>query len=698
MTLRKLQPESTASRAPHSDRKKRRRWTALVIAAPLAAANLYGAEPAHETARLPAITAGAKSPLTRGYVPLERWQASQSALRPAETVAIEPEQPVRPPLAAPAVKHQAASAAPRSVRQPYLPLERWQAAQSTVQSSAHSIAQHTAPQRPLALPPVVQNERQAAYTAGVPTLAPASASTEPERRSPPLAARGPAIFAASHRLRGASELQAPENAAAPADEQDVAPRMPGGRAPGSRTQAETVDAPSALTPPVEVFEIDLPTTLRLMLSANPTMAVGREEVREMLALQTRARAMMLPSLNAGTAFHKHEGNFQASTGQIKDIYSQSLYFGGGTRVWAAESLAIPMIRIIGHVGDAIYEPLVVRQQVSGKRFDSAATSNTMLLTAIVRYFELLAAEGRYEAARQTEREAAEIVRITASYALTGQGREGDANRARTEAYLMHAEVQRAEERIAIASAELAELLSLDPSIRLKTIGGPIGGVDLIDQNLELDTLIRMAERRRPELAAASATVGANTTRLRQEQTRPLFPMIMLGFSAGSFGGGSVLFPPKMGNFGGRNDFDALAVWSLSNMGVGNLATVSERRAVLNQSIAERTRAVNGVRQEVIAAYGLMQGERLQIRITQRQLKDSEEAFREEYQRLLGAEGLPIEVLNIVDQLGVSRQEVIKAVTAYNEAQFRLFVAAGVSPGQIVQEGNAQAAASRTAAP
>ncbi|HVW36025.1 MAG TPA: hypothetical protein VHB99_01930, partial [Pirellulales bacterium] len=372
-------------------------------------------------------------------------------------------------------------------------------------------------------------------------------------------------------MREAGELQAPSNGrnlAAPDDDASAAPRLPDGRAPGSRTQAETVDAPSALSEPMEVYEIDLPTTLRLMLSANPTMAVGREEVREMLALQTRARSMMLPSLNAGTAFHKHQGNFQASTGQIKDIYSQSLYFGGGTRVWAAESLAIPMIRIIGHVGDAIYEPLVVRQEVTNKRFNSAATSNTLLLSAIVRYFELLSAEGRYEAARQTEREAAEIVRITASYALTGEGREGDANRARTEAYLMHAEVQRAEERIALASARLAELLSLDPTTRLRTIGGPIGGVDLIDQSLDLDTFIRRAERRRPELAAASATVGANATRLRQEQTRPLFPMILLGFSAGSFGGGSVLFPPKIGNFGGRNDFDALAVWSLNNLGVG----------------------------------------------------------------------------------------------------------------------------------
>jgi outer membrane protein TolC len=515
--------------------------------------------------------------------------------------------------------------------------------------------------------------------------------------------RQPAVVAASHRRQDPPVSAPVSEYAAPVfrlpDDTAGSGTVSGqGRAPGARTRAETVDAPSALSAPLEVFEIDLPTTLRLMLSANPTMGEAREAVREMLALQTRARSMMLPTLNAGASYHKHEGNFQASTGQIKDIYSQAVYFGGGTRVWAAESLAIPAVRILGHVGDAIYEPLVVRQEVTAKRFDSASTSNTVLLQAIVRYFELLAAEARYEAARQTEREAAEIVRITAAYAVTGQGREGDSNRARAEAYLMHVEVQRAEERIAVASARLAELLSLDPSTRLKTIGGPIGGVELVDPNLDLQTLIRMAERRRPELAAASAMVGANSTRVRQEQTRPLFPLLMVGFSAGSFGGGSVLFPPKIGNFGGRNDFDALAVWSLNNMGVGNVATVSERRAVLNQSIAQRTRALNGIRQEVIAAYGLLRGESLQIRITQRQLKDTEEGFREEFARLRGAEALPIEVLNSVDQLGTARQELIKAVTAYNQAQFRLFVAAGVSPSRIVQDGSAASQAVRNAAP
>lgn len=460
--------------------------------------------------------------------------------------------------------------------------------------------------------------------------------------------------------------------------------LPGGsqrRVPGGRTQAETVDAPPAIPAPQDEYVIDLPTTVRLVASSNPTVGHSRELVRETLALQTRARAMLLPGLNAGVTFHNHDGNFQASTGQIKYMYSKSVYYGGGSRVWAAESLAVPMVRFFSHLGDAIYEPLAVRQQVSMRRFDSTSTAHTILLESVNRYFDLLAAEGRYEAARQTEREAAEIVRITASYAVSGQGREGDANRARTEAYLMHIEVQRAEERVAIASGRLAEILSLDPGVRLKTVGGPISGIEIVDPDVDLQTLIRAAERRRPELMAAGANIQHNNTRLRQEQTRPLFPMVLMGYSAGSFGGGSVLFPPQLGLFRGRQDFDVLAVWSLSNMGVGNVATVNERRSVLNQSIAERARALNGIRQEVMAAYGLVRGELVQIRVTQRQLADSEQGFREEFGRLLGAEALPIEVLNSVDQLGFSRQELIKAVTGYNQAQFRLFVATGGSPMQ-----------------
>lgn len=654
-----------------------------------------------------------------GYLPLDRWQSLQQAMNDRADPALPqapPENDERSareseidrtqqvisrlhhlggrPLQLPLVDKKYSPAS-----QSYLPLQRWNASQAERQPVASNPPADDATGTPLAAP-----SRQG------PALVPQSAtpagprvmfrgdrfpnpagpdeqarSVAPEPATRMGATDGTPATHASLRVRQ-PRLDAGEESvdALPEPLPEINPARP----PGSRTRAETVDAPSAIPLPENEYFIDLDTVIRLVASGNPTVAIAREEVREALALQMRANTMLLPSLNAGAALHEHQGNFQASTGQIKYIYSKSLYYGGGTRAWAAEAPAVPMVRLFSHLGDAIFEPLAVRQQVSSRRFTSTATSNTILLESVMRYFDLLGAEGRLQAARETERETAEIVRITASYALTGQGREGDANRARTEAYLMHTEVQRAEEREALAAAKLGEILSLDPTVRLHTVGGPIGGLEIIDANTELQTLIRMAERRRPELAAGSANIQHNMTRLRQEKSRPLFPMVMVGYSTASFGGGGVLFPPFLGTFRGRQDFDALAVWSLTNMGVGNAATVSERRAVLNQSLAERNRALNGVRQEVIAAYGLVHGERLQIQITQRQLADTEEGFREEFRRLLGAEALPIEVLNSVDQLGVARQELIKAVTGYNQAQFRLYVATGMSPTRAVQTASA----------
>lgn len=570
--------------------------------------------------------------------------------------------PARHTYARQAAPRAAGSSRPSS----YVPLQHWNAAHGEESSAA---AKPNATAKPNAAAKVNRSVPQPS------AAAPSQASS---------------VSPSGYTAAGASEVkvvnavrQEPgddaDNAAEMPNPLERLPDVPGGRMPGSRTAAETVEAPAVLPEGDEVFIIDLPMAMRLLVTANPTVANARELVQETLALQTKARIMLLPSLNGGTAYHHHLGNFQASTGQIKNIFTSSLYYGAGSRVWAAESLAVPGVRIFAHLGDAYFEPLAVRQQLAMRRFDVAATANTLVLEAIIRYFDLLGAEGRYEAARQSEREAAEIVRITASYARTGQGREGDANRARSEAYLMHVEVQRAEERIAVASTRLAELLSLDPAVRLRTVGGPIAGIEIIDPEVDVQTLMRIAERRRPELAAGSANVEHNSVRVRQEKMRPFFPMVLLGYSAGSYGGGGVLFPPALSNFRGRSDFDALAIWSLTNMGVGNAATVSERRAVLNQAIADRTRALNGIRQEVFAAYGLVKGEQYQIQITQRQLADSEEGFREEFARLLGAEGLPIEVLNSVAQLGFSRQELIKAVIGYNQGQFRLFVATGTSP-------------------
>lgn len=596
--------------------------------------------------------------------------APRRSTRPAPAARRPPKQPTPAELAA-------RIAPTAKVSRSYLPLRLWKASQADKRLAAAPPEAHLA-SAPSELPrPTPTDAAPKPHEAGEPRNGNRDAATIRrlsfvEPFAPPTA---PSLPPGDSR-QSARDGVSPEVS----DEPPLPPAMPPEpMEPGVRTRAETVDAPPAMPASEREFVIDLPATVRLVVTANPTVAEARELVRETLALQSTARAMLLPSLNAGLMLHRHLGNLQASTGQIKTVYNDSFYYGGGARVVAAETVAIPAVRVFSHLGDALFEPLAVRQQVVTRRFDSTATANTMLLEGIIRYFELLRAEGQLEAVRQTERETVEIERLAATHAQTGTGRQGDADRARASALLVHKEVLHAEERVARASVRLAELLSLDPAVRLRTAGGPIAGIDIVDTSVGIEALLRQAERRRPELRAGSATIQHNATRVRQERLRPLFPLVMLGYSSGSYGGGGVAFPPLMGTFRGREDFDVMAVWSLYNMGVGNVATVAQRRAMLNQSIADRVRTLNDVRQQVIAGYALVKGEEMQIQVAQRQLSDSEQGFREEFVRLLNADTLPIEVLNSVNLLGTARQALVEAVVGYNIAQFRLFVATGSSP-------------------
>ncbi len=89
------------------------------------------------------------------------------------------------------------------------------------------------------------------------------------------------------------------------------------------------------------------------------------------------------------------------------------------------------------------------------------------------------------------------------------------------------------------SAELAHLLNLDPSTRLQTGEVPIQVLPLVDPKEPLPKLLQVAARNRPEVMAAAAAISASRIRVRQEMTRPLFPLLIAGFSADDFGGGAV---------------------------------------------------------------------------------------------------------------------------------------------------------------
>jgi outer membrane protein TolC len=448
--------------------------------------------------------------------------------------------------------------------------------------------------------------------------------------------------------------------------------------PGKEEKREPIPSAPVVPPASADYPVDLPTALGLAGAENPTIALAQEAVRAGLAEQLQADALLLPSLQAGVSVNVHRGTLLSAEGIVRDVDRQSLYAGFGAMAVGGGTVAVPGLRLTAQVADAIYEPVVARNRVTGRQFDAVAVSNAVLLDVTTHYFDLLGAEARLLTIRESEGDVAEVVRLTQNFAKAGQGREGDANRARTEALLLHSTAQRVEEEIAVAAAELSRLLHMDTAVRLRG-GDSLAPVTLVDPAISLDTLIQTAVENRPEVAARTADVALAEARLRQERVRPFVPLLSVGASYGAFGGGSNLADTSFGHFSGRTDFDALAVWTFQNFGFGNVALQRGRRSQVGEALARRAIAIDEVRREVAEARALCEARRLEIDTARRRVESASRAYQQDMKRARNLQGRPIELLGSANQLAAARQDLIRFLVEYDQAEFRLFVALGQPP-------------------
>ena len=412
---------------------------------------------------------------------------------------------------------------------------------------------------------------------------------------------------------------------------------------------------------------------------NATIALAREAVRASLAQQLQARALALPSLDAGASLNEHWGNLQSSGGVIEDVQRQALYFGNGAGAIGAGTVDAPGVRLVAHVADALFAPVSAREEVSARRFEAASVRNSILLDVVNAYFELIGAEAKLTALHQSQGEVGEVARITANWAKAEAGRRGDADRAQSEALLLQLEERQAQEEAVTAAAELARLLNIDPSARLHGPGGDLPSVELVNSDVKLERLLEIAVSANPVIAALSAEIAAAEARWRQEQVRPLVPLLAVGFSAGQFGGGGNQTDVRFGHFDGRSDFDAVALWTLENFGFGNRAVQRQRRAELDARFAARLEAVDQVRREAAEAVADAAARRQAIGVARKEMATASASYREDLLRIRNKEGRPIEVLISANQLATARLNFIRAIIEHDIAQFRLFVALGQAP-------------------
>ena len=433
----------------------------------------------------------------------------------------------------------------------------------------------------------------------------------------------------------------------------------------------------------ETQAIDLPSALRLAGIQNTDIQLAQERITASLAVRQLAAAQWLPNLNAGASLNHHIGALQQANGNFIDVHRDSMSVGFGTNAVGGGTITIPGLVWNANLSNVIHRNLVSRPFVAQSRHAGEAAENQVLLQVASAYLEILRAEGRLASARKTRQDAHEVARITSNFAKIGQGRQADADRAVAEYELRNIEVLSSEQEIASASARLCQLLSLDPSTRLKPVEPVVVPQGLVPEAIPLPELIATALLQRPELKERRAAVRAALLEASNAKWLPFSPNVIVGFSAGTFGGGSDLVAKtggdRFGNFGDRQDLDVVLYWTARNLGVGNIAltkiATSQHRAAHWREIETMDR----IRYEVAVAQSRAAARLAQIDAAEKAVAASTKSLSEDLLRAKNREGLPIEMTNSVRLLGRGRFAYVDAIIEYNRAQFELYVALGKPP-------------------
>jgi outer membrane protein TolC len=246
--------------------------------------------------------------------------------------------------------------------------------------------------------------------------------------------------------------------------------------------------------------------------------------------------------------------------------------------------------------------------------------------------------------------------------------------------------------IEIASARLCQLLNLDPSVKLVPMERNVVPGALVPEPIPLPELLAIAVTQRPELRERQAAIRAAFLEMRRTKVLPFSPTALVGYSAGTFGGGSnlgaqgvvqsngsVVTQPRFGTFNDREDFDVVMYWSLRNLGVGNAALINIARSRLRQSELRELETLDRVRAEVASARARLIARGDQIDLYEKAVQSSQAAFKQDLTRVFNDKGLPIELLDSLRLSGRSRYGYLDSIVDYNRAGFELYVALGQPP-------------------
>ena len=151
-------------------------------------------------------------------------------------------------------------------------------------------------------------------------------------------------------------------------------RVNGDRSNASNGGSFVIERP--VPEPVNTVELNLPSALAMVGGQHPAVGFAQWRVQEAYAQLARAEILWLPSIQAGFSFDRHDGNLQASDGNIVDVNRNSFQYGLGAGAVGAGATQRPGLVAQFHMADAIFEPKIAEKRAWGQRGTLPRLSST----------------------------------------------------------------------------------------------------------------------------------------------------------------------------------------------------------------------------------------------------------------------------------------------------------------------------------
>lgn len=433
-----------------------------------------------------------------------------------------------------------------------------------------------------------------------------------------------------------------------------------------------------------IYPIDFSTVLRLAGADNWNVKLACQRVNEAAADYCAAKSEWMPSLTVSLGYNNHEGELQATEGDVRTVSRNSLFLGGGAVIQNAPlnggAGGPPRMFVDFSLADAIFKPLSARRLLGAEQARQNRVFNDTMLQASLAYFDLVRAQSQLAIAQTNLSEAQEVLRLTGAFVQAGKGTSADNSRIAVIANQRGQQVVTAEAELRIASARLATILQLDPTklnpeMGLVALDADPVPLNLTGTNFDLNTTIKQAQNLRCEIAEANARTRSAQSEMQAEQWRPWLPNLYLGYSGGVFGGGQGGDIPKLD---GRSDLDVVVSWQVKNLGVGTRAQQDATRSRMYQRNFEVQKIRDQIAEQVTTTYQRVIQFQSIVGMLAENIQQAGSGLEKNLAAIKGLEGLPLEAISSLDQLANSRSDYLSAVVDYNQWQVRLLRAAGQS--------------------